>query len=131
MICLTELLLYAKSLLVILLFYQKVIDTCNCQNDLNSEWESISNWAYQWKLQFNLIIRNKQMKLFFSRKSNTYMYPPVKFNNNTITKSPHQRYLDVILNFKLGVNIHIEQKIKTCNMIIGLVRRHLYDKQEN
>ena len=59
------------------------------------------------------------------------MYPPVKFNNNTITKSPHQRYLDVILNFKLGVNIHIEQKIKTCNMIIGLVRRHLYDKQEN
>ena len=53
MICLTELLLYAKSLLVILLFYQKVIDTCNCQNDLNSELESISNWAYQWKLQFN------------------------------------------------------------------------------
>ena len=129
--CLTELLLYAKSLLVILLFYQKVIDACNWQNYLNSELESISNWAYQWKLQFNPDHKKQANETIFSRKSNTYMYPPVKFNKNTITKSPHQRYLDVILNFKLGVNIHIEQKIKTCNMIIGLVRRHLYDKQEN
>ena len=33
--------------------FSKVIDTRNSQNALNSDLESISNWAYQWKLQFN------------------------------------------------------------------------------
>ena len=34
-------------------FFSKVIDTRNSQNALNSDLESIGNWAYQWKLQFN------------------------------------------------------------------------------
>ena len=51
------------------------------------------------------------------------MYPPVKFNNNTITKCPHQKHLGVVLDSKLGFNIHIEQKIKKYNKVIRLIRR--------
>ena len=36
--------------------FSKVIDTRNSQNALSSDLESISNWAYQWKLQFNLLL---------------------------------------------------------------------------
>ena len=68
----------------------------------------------QWKLQFNPDTKKQVNEVTFSRKSNTYMYPPVKFNNNTITKCPHQKDLDVVLDSKLDFNIelHTEQKIK-------------------
>ena len=78
------------------------------------------------------------------------MYPPVTFNNNAITKCPHQKHLGLVFDSKLDFIIHIEQKIKKCNKIIGLsislprrtfyrsyVRPHLdysdilYDKPEN
>ena len=36
--------------------FSKVIDTRNSQNALSSDLESISNWAYQWKLQSNLLL---------------------------------------------------------------------------
>ena len=99
------------------LLFSKVIDMCNSQNALNSDIESISNWAYQWKLQFNPDPKKQE------RKSSTCMYPPVKFNNNTITKCPHQKHFGVVLDSKLDFNIHIEQKIKKCNKIIGLITR--------
>ena len=97
-------------------FFSKVIYTRNSQNDLNYELQSISNWTYQWKLQFNPDPKKQANEIIFSRKSNTYMYPPVTFNNNTITKW-------VVLDSKVEFNIHIAQKIKNCNKIIGFIRR--------
>ena len=79
--------------------------------------------VYHWKLQFNPDPKKQANEVIFFRKSNTYMYPPVKFNNNTITKYPHQKHLGVVLDFKLDFNIHTEQKIKKSNKIIGLIRR--------
>ena len=51
------------------------------------------------------------------------MYPPVTFNNITITKCPHQKHLGVVLDSKPDFNIHIEQKTEKCNKIIELIRR--------
>ena len=85
--------------------FSKVIDTCNSQN---ADLESISNWTYQWKLQFNPHPKKQANEVIFSHKSNTYIYPPVKFNNNTINKCPHQKHLGVVLNSKPDFNIHIE-----------------------
>ena len=45
-----ELLPYVKSLMMMLDFFQKLVDTCNSKNALNSDAESISYWAYQWKM---------------------------------------------------------------------------------
>ena len=103
--------------------FSKVIDTCNSQNALNSDLESISNWVYQWKLLFNPDSEKQANEVIFSHKSNTYMYPPVKLNNNTINKTPHQRHLGVFLDSKLEFNIRIDQNIEKCNKIIGLIRR--------
>ena len=50
------------------------------------------------------------------------MYPAVTFSNNTITKCPHHKHLGVVLDYKFDFNIHIEQKIKRRNKIIGLIR---------
>ena len=69
---------------------------------------------------------NKQVnEIIFSRKlvSNNLSHPPVKFNNNNITRCSHQTYLGVVLDSNLNCNTHIDQKIKKCNKMIGLIRR--------
>ena len=87
--------------------FSNVLDTCNSENALNSDIESISSWIYQWKLQFNPDPK-KQAKefIFFFRKLNTYIYPPVEFNNSSITKCPHQKPLCVVLDSKLDFTLH-------------------------
>ena len=90
--------------------FSKIIDTRNSQNTLNSDFEIIKNWAYQWKMQFNPDPKKQANEVIFSRKSNRCTYPPVTFNNNIIATCPHQKHLGVVLDSKLDFNIHIEQK---------------------
>ena len=108
---------------MILYFFQKLLIHVILKNALNSDLESSSKWAYQWKLQFNPDLKKQANEVIFSHKSTMYMYPQVTFNNNTITKCPHQKHLGVFLDSKLDFNIHIEQKVKKVNNIIGLIRR--------
>ena len=61
---------YEKSLLIILLSL-KVINTIYSANTLNADIKSISNWAYQWKMQFNPDPKKQTNEVIFSRKSNT------------------------------------------------------------
>ena len=65
---------------------------------------------------------NKQA---FSRKSISHnlSHPPIKFNERIITKCNHQKHLGIILDPNLNFNTHIDQKIKKCNKLIGLIRR--------
>ena len=65
----------------------------------------------------------KQLKLFFSRKLNNYLYSSLTCNNSKISKSIHQKNLGVVLDSKLEFSIHIKQNIKKSNEIIKLMRR--------
>ena len=51
------------------------------------------------------------------------MHPPIKFDNNNITKCFHQKHFEVVLELTLNFNTHIHQKIKKCNKMIDLIRR--------
>ena len=44
-------------------------------------------------------------------------------NNDDIFKQPHQKHLGIVLDSKLNFNAHVDQKIKKCNRVIGLIRR--------
>ena len=105
--------------------FSKVQDINKSANELNCDLEKVSNWAYQWKMQFNPDPNKQTNEVIFSRKSssNSFSYPPVKFNKNNITKCSHQKHLGIVLDLKLMFNIHIDQKIKKCNKLIGLLKR--------
>ena len=90
--------------------FSKILNTRNSQNILNSDWEIIKNWAYQWKMQFNLDPKKQANEVIFSRKSNRCTYLPVTFNNNIITRCPHQKHFGVVVDSKLDFSTHIEQK---------------------
>ena len=103
----------------------KVFDVNKSVNELNSDLERINQWAYQWKMQFNLDPEKQANEVIFSRKSvsNGLSHSPIKFNERDIKKCNHQKHLGVILDSSLNFNTHIDQKIKKCNKLIGLLRR--------
>ena len=72
--------------------FSKVYDIYKPASNLNDDLEKISYWAYQWKMQFNPDPNKQANEVIFSRKtnSNNLSHPPIKFNNNNISKCPHQ-----------------------------------------
>ena len=76
-------------------------------------------------MQFNPDPNKQANEVIFSRKSNSKSFPnpPVKFSENNITKCSYQKHLGIVLDSKLNCNTHIDQKIKKCNKLIGLMKR--------
>ena len=104
--------------------FSKVLDVNESAKTLNIDLEKINQWAFQWKMQFNPDPNKQANEVIFSRKMNNNLsYPPVKFNGNNITKCSDQKHLGVVLDSKLDFNTHIDQKIKKCNKLIGLMKR--------
>ena len=64
-----------------------------------------------------IIVNNSWNSNFF------WSHPPIKLNNNDISKCPHQKHLRIVLDSKLNFSAHADQKIKMCNRIIALIRR--------
>ena len=89
--------------------------------------KKVSDWAYQWKMQYNPAPNKQGNEVIFSRKCNSYSfsYQPLKFNENNITKCSHQKHLWIVLDSKLNFNTHIDQKIRKCNKLTGLMKRLL------
>ena len=104
--------------------FSKVLDVNESAKTLNTDLEKINQWAFQWKMQFNPDPNKQANEVIFSRKMNNNLsYPPAKFNGNNITKGSDQKHLGVVLDSKLDFNTHIDQKIKKCNKLIGLMKR--------
>ena len=63
-------------------------------NEINADIEKISEWTYQWKMQFNPDPNKQQNEVIFSPKSDSanIFQPPIKFNNNSIAKCPVQKH---------------------------------------
>ena len=105
--------------------FSKVYNTHKSASELHDDLEKISYWANQWKIQINPDPTKQANEVIFSRKtsSNNLSHPPIKFNKIDISECPHQKHLGIVLDSKLNFNAHVDQKIKKCNRIIGLIRR--------
>ena len=88
--------------------FSKVLDISKSVAELNTDLEKISQWVYQWKMQFNPDPNKQANEIIFSRKlvSTNLSHPPVKFYNNNVTRCCHQKYLGVALDSNLNFNTH-------------------------
>ena len=101
--------------------FSKVLDINKSVTELYTDLVKINSWAYQWKMQFNPDPNKQANEIIFSRKlgSNNLSHPPVKFSNNNITRC--SRHLRIVLDSNLNFTSHIDQKMKKCNKMIGLI----------
>ena len=80
--------------------------------------EKVSNWTHQWKMQFNLDPNKQANEVIFSLKSNSNSFPyPLAKSMRMVLQ------LETVLDSKLNFNTHIDQKIRKCNKLIGLMKR--------
>ena len=66
--------------------FSKFFNINECANDLNFDLEKISQWAYQWKMQFNPDPNKQANEVIFSRKSNSsnLTYPLLNVTISTL-----------------------------------------------
>ena len=67
-----------------------VYDEITSANQLNRDLKIISEWAYQWKMQFNPDINKQAVQVIFSEKKNKSIHPPLFFNEAAVVMKDEQ-----------------------------------------
>ena len=83
----------------------------------------ISEWAVQWKMNFNPDPSKQAQELLFSRKTSSKPYPSLNFNDNPVHEVPLQKHLGLFLDPKLSFDEHIQCILIKTRKIIGLIRK--------
>ena len=62
-------------------------------NELNPDLKVISQWAYQWKLNFNPDLNKQATELLFSCRKNSPNQPSLFFDESAVPKVKEQKHL--------------------------------------
>ena len=102
--------------------FVKVRDVVETQSQLMDDLDTITNWARQWKMEFNPDITKQAIEVIFSHKKNKPVHPPLSFNGIPVKRETHTEHLGVILDQRLNFRLHIQEKIKKANKGLGLLK---------
>ena len=72
------------------------IDILTSANNLDKDLERISEWATQWKTNFNPGTTIQAQEVIFS-----HVHPLLLFNNANVTRTSSQKHLEIILDTQL------------------------------
>ena len=78
-----------------------VLNVDTSASHLNSDLNKISNWAFQWKMNFNPDPSKQAQELIFPRKIQKTCHPFIYFNNKSVKQSPSLKNLELILDNKI------------------------------
>ena len=90
--------------------------------DLNQDSDTISNWAHQWKLQFNPDISKQATEVLFSCKRGIPNHPDLYFNGNIINPVKEHEHLGLIIESTLSFKKHFFETIKKAKNFIGIIK---------
>ena len=72
---------------------------------------------------FNPDPSKQAIEICFSHKRDSENYPSLVFNDTKVQLANNQKHVGLILDSKLDFNEHIDNKMKKCNKIIGIMKR--------
>ena len=99
-----------------------VSDEGTAADQLNRDLEAISDWAYQWKMQFNPDKNKQAIQVIFSQKRTKPVHPPIFLNESEVKTKDEQKHLGMILDSCLNFNSHVREKIISARRGIGVIR---------
>ena len=99
-----------------------VYDESVAADQLNRDLETISDWAYLWKMQFNPDKTKQAVQVIFLQKIIKPVHPRIYFNNTEVTMKDEQTQLGLILDSSLTFHSHIKDKTIEANRGIGMIR---------
>ena len=103
--------------------FSVIHDIQTSANNLNKDLERISNWATQWKMNFNSDTTKQAQEVIFSRKVKKTVHPPLLFNNASVTRTSSQKHLGIILDNQLKFDDHISKTIGLLHKLHNFLSR--------
>ena len=98
-------------------------DIATSANELNNDLEKINDWAFQWKMSFNLDPSRQAQEVTFSRKLNNVSQPSLVFNNSDVSSCKPQKHLGILLDSNLTFEEQSRAILNKTNRTIGLLRK--------
>ena len=80
-------------------------------DELNHDLNLIGQWAFQWKMSFNPDPTKQAEEILFSNKHKSPNHPPIYFHHTEVKRVQHHKHLGLILDSKLAVTKHINEKL--------------------
>ena len=90
-------------------------------DQLNRDLKVISDWAYQWKMQFNPDKNKQAIQVIFHIKEQSLLIH-LFLNESEVKVKNEQKHLGMILDSRLNVNSHVREKIISARRGIGVIR---------
>ena len=90
---------------------------------LGCDLRQISNWAVQWKTDFNLDPSKQAQEVIFTRKIQKTCYSSIYFSNKQVKQVPSQKHLELTLDSKLNFKKHHKNILSKVNKTIGVIRK--------
>ena len=102
--------------------FLKVRDVEEAQTLLTSDLDTISVWAYQWKMQFNPDITKQAIEVIFSTKYKRDNHPPLFFGGIPVKRDDSTKHLGFHLEEKLSFKKHISEAIIKAKRGVSLLK---------
>ena len=67
-------------------------------SDLDEDLEEIGNWAFKWKMNFNLDPNKQAQEIIFSKKKTASLHPVVHFDNRPVKSTQIHKHLEMMLD---------------------------------
>ena len=90
--------------------------------NLSKDLENIKKWAQQWNMSFNPDPTKMTHKVLFSRKKSKAIHPSLIFNGKDVSRSKSHKYLSLVFDSKLSLDMHLKGKFSIINNSIENTR---------
>ena len=111
--------------------FSVVHDINTSASDLNTDLETIGNWAFQWKMNFNPDPNKQAQEIIFSRKKTASLHSLPRHSLITIDKTfirLHLDYGDVIYDRAFNESFHQRLESIHYNAAITITRENLFQE---
>ena len=88
------------------------------QTKLNSDLQTINNWALTWKAEFS---EEKTKLLNFTRTKSTD-FLPLNFGNTILHETTSHKHLGLTFQNNCKWNEHVQQLVRKCTLLVGCLR---------
>ena len=106
--------------------FTAVKDKNESGNILNNDLQSISTWAYNWKMRFNPDSSKPTQEVLFSRKNKFQVHPTISLNNVQVERVSYQKHLGILLDETLNFKQNTDSAISKVNKGISVIKNFFY-----
>ena len=104
------------------ILFSIVKDPTTADDELNHDLQNITEWARQWKLEFNPDPSKQATELLFSQNKYSTYHPPLLFDGNEVSEVNDHKHLGLILDKTIYFEKYINEKIIKAKKIIGIIK---------